>query len=101
LTFPQAVALRYSVVETPERRLPQAVEDYALWFLARLRRLDAVIQDRQFLVADRFTVADIAVGFALHFGTILGLGGEYSPQVQAYLERLDPFKGLDLQLLSS
>jgi glutathione S-transferase len=116
LTFPQAVALRYSVVEPPERRLPQAVEDYCRWFLARLRRLDSHMIQREFLVADRFTVADIAIGYALHFGSILGLDGEYSPAVKAYLERLrsrpaferanrigsemNPFKGLDLQLLA-
>ncbi|MEH6822504.1 MAG: glutathione S-transferase family protein [Motiliproteus sp.] len=115
LTFPLAVALRYSLVEPQERRLPQASEDYARWFLARLRRLDRHIQAREFLVAERFTIADIAIGYALHFGSILGLDVHYTPQVKAYLERLrarpgfqradrqgadqNPFKGIRLQLL--
>lgn len=116
LTFPLAVALRYSVVEPQERRLPQASEDYARWFLARLRRLDSQMLEREFLVAERFTIADICIGYALHFGSVLGLDKQYTPQVQAYLERLrarpafkranelgseqNPFKGLRLQLLN-
>ena len=33
LTFPQTIVLRYTKLEPPERRLPQAVEDYSIWFL--------------------------------------------------------------------
>ena len=46
LTFPQTIVLRYTQLEPPERRLPQAAEDYAKWFLGRLRAIDAVV-DRQ------------------------------------------------------
>ena len=35
LTFPQAIVLRYSRFEPPERRLPQAAADYTRWFLSR------------------------------------------------------------------
>lgn len=49
LTFPQTIVLRYSRLEHEESRLPQAVEDYASWFIARLRRLDAHIKSRDFL----------------------------------------------------
>lgn len=88
LTFPQTLVLRYSQFESPERRQPQVVEDYRLWFLARLRRLDAHLLSRTFLCDNRFTIADIAVGYALHLGRLLGLDGFYQPQTRDYLERL-------------
>lgn len=88
LTFPQTIVLRYSMLEQGDRRLPQAVEDYSAWFLARLRRLDAHMESREFLCDSRFTIADIAVGYALHLGQSLGLDKQYTPQVQDYLSRL-------------
>lgn len=95
LTFPTAIALRYSALEPPDRRQPQVVQDYAHWFLGRLRRLDAHMEGRNFLCDGRFTIADIAVGYALHLADIVGLGAHFTPQVTAYLDRLrarDGFK---------
>lgn len=40
LTFPQTLVLRYSRFEPAERRQPTVAEDYAKWFLARLRTLE-------------------------------------------------------------
>lgn len=88
LTFPQTIVLRYTMLEQGDRRLPQAAEDYAAWFIARLRRLDTHIESRNFLCDDRFTIADIAVGYALHLGQSLGLDERYTPQVKNYLARL-------------
>ncbi|WP_425406166.1 glutathione S-transferase family protein [Hwanghaeella sp.] len=88
LTFPTAIALRYSAMEPPERRQPQVVQDYAKWFLGRLRRMDHHMETRDYLCAGRFTIADIAVGYALHLGEVVGLGEHYTPQVMAYLKRL-------------
>ena len=61
LTFPQTIVLRYSQLEPKAKRLSQAVEDYSKWFLARLKRLNAHLPGREYLVDDRFTIADIAV----------------------------------------
>lgn len=88
LTFPQTIVFRYTSLEPPERRLPQAVEDYSIWYLSRLRSVESAVAECEFLCADRFTIADIAVGFALLFGTILGLDARYKPNTRAYLERL-------------
>ena len=88
LTFPQTIVLRYTMLEQGDRRLPQAAEDYAAWYIARLRRLDAHIIEREFLCADKFTIADIAVGYALHLGQSLGLDERYTDQVKSYLARL-------------
>ena len=88
LTFPQTLVLRYSVLEPENRRLPQVVSDYSKWYLARLRRLDAHISSREFVVGNKFTIADIALGYALFLGRDLGLDHDYSPQVSGYLDRL-------------
>lgn len=85
LTFPQAIVLRYSKLEPEERRLPQAVEDYSIWYHSRLRSVEAALEGKDFLVADRFTVADIAVTFALYMGSRLGLAERYKPNCKRYL----------------
>jgi glutathione S-transferase len=88
LTFPQALVLRYGRFEPPERRQPQVAEDYGRWFLARLRAIAARLDGTPFLAADRFTAADISVGYALMLGELVGLADQYPASVQAYWERL-------------
>ena len=89
LTFPQTLVLRYTMLEPESRRLPQAAEDYAAWFLGRLRHVENALADRSFLVADRFTIADIAIGYALHLATRLPpLHDKLGPNAAAYLDRL-------------
>jgi glutathione S-transferase len=88
LTFPQTLVLRYAHFETGERRLPQVAEDYAKWFLARLRSLERVLMQHDYLAANRFTAADISVGYALLLADHLGLQSRFTPAVMAYWERL-------------
>jgi glutathione S-transferase len=95
LTFPQTIVLRYSQLEPQERRLPQAVTDYQRWFYGRLRAVDAALKEGDYLAAGRFTAADIAIGFALHLATVIGIDGEFPDAVRNYLNRLtarDAFK---------
>lgn len=87
LTFPQAIYLRYAKFERPENLNPRVAEDYKRWFLARTKRLDEHLQSREFLNADKFTIADIAITYALYLGRLQGFDSEYSPQVSRYLER--------------
>jgi glutathione S-transferase len=88
LTFPQTLVLRYSRFETPERMQPQVAEDYTKWFLARLRTLEPLLAQQQFLCAGRFTAADVSVGYALFLAEFLGLTERFTPSVLAYWERL-------------
>jgi glutathione S-transferase len=88
LTFPQTIVLRYTRLEPKERRLPQAAEDYTVWYLSRLRSVEAALEDREFLCAGRFTMADIAIHYALFLGETLGLAERYKPRSRDYLERL-------------
>lgn len=88
LTFPQTLVLRYTHFEPPERQQPQVASDYARWFLARLRALDAAVQHNDYLCAGRFTAADVAVGYALLLARHLGLDTQFTPAVAAYWQRL-------------
>ena len=93
LTFPQTLVLRYTRLEPKERRLPQAAEDYRKWFLARLRAVDAVVADSEWLCAGRFTAADISVGYALLLANTLGISDAFSEPVKAYWARLQARDG--------
>jgi glutathione S-transferase len=87
LTFPQTIAMRYYYLDpTPEKQ--GVADDYAKWFIARLRRLDTHLENHDYLVDKRFTIADIAVGYALYLGRFLKFDQNYKPQTLAYLERL-------------
>src|SRR5205807_9200254 len=55
LTFPQAIVLRYSRLEPPERRQPQVAEYYARWFLGRLRAIETIVWKSDYVCAGRFT----------------------------------------------
>lgn len=88
LTFPQTLVLRYQHFEPPQRQVPQVAQDYAKWFLARLRAVDARLAGRDYLCADRFTIADVSVGYALLLAHYVGLLEQAGPVVQAYWQRL-------------
>ena len=88
LTFPLTLVLRYSRFEPPDRRAPQVVEDYGRWFLARLRTLEPLLSRHEFLCAERFTAADVSVGYALLLAQHLDLASRFTPAVTAYWRRL-------------
>ena len=88
LTFPQTIVLRYTRLEPEERRLKQAADDYTQWFFARLRSVEEAAGEREFLCANRFTIADICIGYALFLADTLGLRGGFKPNTDAYYERL-------------
>lgn len=88
LTFPLTITFRYSALEPEERRLPQAAEDYRGWFLGRWNSVEERLQVREYLCADRFTMADICVGYALHFARTLGVEEAMTPAVTGWWERI-------------
>ena len=94
LTVPLTLVLRYGRLEPAARRLPQIVEDYGRWFLARLRAVEAALAAGPTdgadatLCAGRFTAADISVGYALLLAIQVGLGPRLPERVAAYWARL-------------
>jgi len=93
LTFPQTLVLRYGRFETPERLQPQVAEDYAKWFLSRLRTLEPVLAQQEYLCAGRFTAADVSVGYALFLAEFIDLAVRFTPAVKAYSARLQARPG--------
>lgn len=87
LTFPQTLVLRYRRFEPEARRLPQAADDYARWFLARTRAIGPVL-DQGYVCAGRFTAADIVIGYAFLLANRIGLGEELPDPAKAYWARL-------------
>jgi len=93
LTFPQTLVLRYTRLEPEERRNPQVAEDYGKWFAARLKGLDGLLAQSDFVAADRFTAADISVAYALLLATTLKLDERFSPAIAAYWQRMQARDG--------
>jgi glutathione S-transferase len=93
LTFPQTLVLRYTQLEPEERRNPQVATDYAKWFLGRLRAVEAATGRAETLIADRFTAADIVIGYALRLAENIRLARDFGPNVAAYWQRLQQREG--------
>ncbi len=88
LTFPLAIMIRYTRVEPAERRLGQAVEDYKAFFGGRAKAIETALADgREWLVAGRFTIADIVIGYAAFLATTLDADDVLGEQTQAWLSR--------------
>lgn len=88
LTFPLAIMIRYTRVEPEERRLAQAVADYKAFFGGRAKSIEAALADgREWLVADRFTIADIVIGYAAFLATTLGADDVLGEATTAWLAR--------------
>lgn len=92
LTFPQTIVLRYTRLEPPERRAVQAADDYRQWFLARLKAAMRMA-GREFVCADRFTMADISVAYALLLAENLGMAGEFPERAAEYWTRMQAREG--------
>jgi glutathione S-transferase len=87
LTFPQTIHLRYTLLEPEARRLPQAAADYAQWFASRFKAA-VTLMGMEYACADRFTAADISLGYAIRLANAIGLADAVPPVAQAYWERL-------------
>jgi glutathione S-transferase len=87
ITFPQTVYMRFCLFEK-DKGLQAAGEAYAKWFHKRLVKVEQRLEGRDFLCADRFTVADICVGYALILAESVGLDEGVPDSLKAYRARL-------------
>jgi glutathione S-transferase len=93
LTFPLTLTLRYTRLEPEERRVPQVAADYRAWFLARARCIEEATADRDYLCAGRFTIADICIGFSIHFALQLNVDEILTPNISKYWDRISARDG--------
>ena len=94
ITFPQTVYMRFAMFEK-DKGLEEAGHAYAKWFWKRLVKLEQRLDGREYLCADRFTVADICCGYALVLAERVGLDEGVPDSLKAYRNRLkarDGFK---------
>jgi glutathione S-transferase len=87
ITFPQTVYMRFVLFEK-DKGLEEAGHAYAKWFHKRLIKVEERLHSREYLCADRFTVADICVGYALILAQSVGLDEGVPESLKAYRERL-------------
>jgi glutathione S-transferase len=89
LTFPLAIMLRYGTFPPVETHKPEVVADYKAFFLGRARSIESALADgRETLVAGRFTVADICVGYAVMLAGNLGIVDELGEATRSWFDRL-------------
>lgn len=86
LTFPQTLVLRYRRFEPDRAEI--VADDYTRWFLSRLKHVDRALEARDWLCGERFTGADISVGYALLLAEFLGILGGASPKILRYWEAI-------------
>jgi len=87
IRFPQTVYMRFAIFEK-DKGLEEAGHAYAKWFHKRLVKLEERLATREFLVADRFTVADICCGYALILADAVGLDEGVPASLKQYRARL-------------
>jgi len=81
------VALFNTSIYPPEKRNSAVVEDHKKKWDGGLSQVVAkVIGDNKFVTGDKFTIADIAVGYVLNIAG--GLGWLSDPKLKAYLDRV-------------
>ena len=87
ITFPQTVYMRFALFEK-HKGWEDAGHAYADWFEKRLVKIEQRLERREYLCADRFTVADICVGYALVLAKAVGLDERIPEPLKAYRKRL-------------
>ncbi|MEL6541557.1 MAG: glutathione S-transferase family protein [Pseudomonadota bacterium] len=87
LTFPQTVYMRFALFEA-DKGWGEAGKAYAKWFYKRLVKIEDRLAGREYLCADRFTVADICVGYALILAAKVGLDEGVPDALKAYRDRV-------------
>ena len=86
LTFPQTVVLRYKFQEPGVA--DAAVEGYSRWFVSRLKLLEKSLDNKDYLCANRFTLADICVSYAINLAEALGIEQAFKPNIKRRSDNL-------------
>ena len=88
LATPLTAAVRTRFMAPADQKANWTVENCKAVYLDRLQLVCRQLASHGFMAADRFTAADISVGYAIGFGEGLGLAGGYDPALVDYWCRL-------------
>lgn len=88
LTTPLATALRYDLFAPEAAKAPAVAADQAKLFVERAARAARQLESASYLCGDRFTAADISVGYALMLSRFIGAHKQLSPVLNDYWTRL-------------
>lgn len=88
LTWPQGVALLYGTFPPEDRHLPRVVDDMKARLLVAFADLDRMLGDRMWFAADRFTMADVSIGYAIKLSAYIGLRASIGAKLTSYFDRL-------------
>ena len=88
LATPLTAAVRTRFMAPEDQKANWTVENCKSVFLDRLQLVACQLKTHAYMAADRFTAADISVGYALGFGEGLRLADGYDPSVVEYWGRL-------------
>lgn len=90
LTGPLATIIGTRFQASPEEADNFTTRAAAERFVRNLGLLEERLSDgRQWIMGDKFTIADISCGDALRIGKFVQLDGSYPPNVAAYFERIE------------
>jgi glutathione S-transferase len=88
LATPLTAAVRTRFMAPEDQKANWTVENCKSVFLDRLKLVSNQLKAHDYMAADRFTAADISVGYALGFGEGLRLADGYDPSLVDYWRRL-------------
>ena len=86
LTFPQTVYLRYAFQEIGVA--DNAAEGYKRWFVSRLKLLEKILEEKEYLCSNRLTLADICVGYAIYLAKCLNIEKAFKPNIVRWTNML-------------
>ena len=84
LTFPQTIYMRYKLFEPGIA--DNAAIGYRKWFVGRLRLLEKELATREYLCSNRFTIADICVGYALYLAKFIKIEEAFTPNIKRWTD---------------
>ena len=97
LTFPQTIFMRYKLFEPGIA--DNAATGYRKWFVSRLRLLEKELENREYLCCNRFTIADICVGYALYLAKFIKINEAFTPNIKRWTDTIferNSFKKIQL-----
>ncbi len=89
LTWPQGVSLLYSVFASEADRLPRVVSDMRTRLGDAFADLARVLGSREWLAGDRFTMADVSIGYAIRLSRHIDVFDTLGDTIKGYFARLE------------